>query len=411
MPDAELQKQILLLDDYLMAIVRLTTGSGRRRNHLWLLKYAADIEVIRAQIAELGRGDNRRGLATTIEYLRDIMSRLVGEPKAGSIMNAHTTLSRPLTQNVATGKKLTSTTVGYAIERILSISAQLEDSLRRFPLGSDLDGIVPDQQIGPYRFKVERSRLSIEYQPGGATGLDAQNAAQALAGLIDLSERIARDLSVSNASPRLKEAFAIVVSKLQSGANIIDLAEENGTFNDQIEADDIPSETLRSLLRSHSKRIRDYVAQFPEWRAFAANAADVEFDREKLLQMGRVARSAAQKLVNEPNYVDASVPEALNNAARWSETKNPTGREKLAVHATILNLLAKTAMWTLGITGAAAGVLATETGDVGAKVVAVTIVGEIEPYLSAISETADGKWAKPAVKYLKDYLAETTGEK
>lgn len=298
--------------------------------------------------------------------------------------------------------------VGHIIDEanklalVLSIEHE-KNQLQRAPS-------VPEQQIGPYRFKIENDRLSLENQPGGADGLDAQNAARALAGLVDQSERIGQDLARSNCSPRLREAFLIIASKLGSGANIIELAEENGTFSDLIEADDIPSDMLRALLRSHATRIRDYVAQFPEWRAFAANAAEVNFDGEKLREMGKFARATAEKLESQAEYVDASVPKALNTAAKWSEVRRPTGREKLAVSSTILNLLSLATLSLTAVVGTL-GVLSTEAKDVAAKVVAVTIVSEITPYLSAISETEDGKWAAPAVKYLRDYLAETTGEK
>lgn len=259
--------------------------------------------------------------------------------------------------------------------------------------GDDIGDLVPDQKPAPFHFVFEQNRIIARDQLN-----TSDPAGGVLEVLIEQSDRILRDLQGANCSPRLKDAFVALHEKLVTGRNVLQVGVLNGSCSQLVAAcADELSSTLQALLSAHHAGVSAFVAQFPEWRDFAANALETALDGEALNSLASSTRELSDRLKGHEDLIAPSVTDALDQVASWTEgSDRPNGRVVLAIARTLENL-ASLAMKTLSSFSAE---VASEGKKMAAKAVVVILVGTTGAGLvSVMAKVPGAEWIRQSIDY------------
>lgn len=270
-----------------------------------------------------------------------------------------------------------------------------------------LKKIVPDQKIGPVRFKISNEILEVEHSPATTQPLDKDGAAAARSALIEQNRNIIDGLRRSNCDLRFIETIQELQDRLSNDRDIIQLGIANLACEElrmkfDVELPDI----LAAKLRSHLSSIGMYVAQFPEWARYTENAAKVELTESDIRQSQIVANDLIKKLNAIPERVDPEVPKTIKFIMdACSDPAHTSKRAAYALFSTLENLFSK----IFGYASAFTDDLVTQTSKRaatwgGSALVTVLIKAVLEGagVLAPIyARLPDAAWIKSAVEAIK----------
>jgi hypothetical protein len=253
---------------------------------------------------------------------------------------------------------------------------------------------LPGQKPAAFQFGFENEQVVVVDQPLRSTAREREIASSALEAAIEKGAYVGEQLSQSNSSPRLKDAFKALQDKLEARANIIQIGMFNQTCGRVLGGDvEELSPTLFELLRSHVDLVSATASQFEDWRIFRENAVDI--DHESINALSQSTLALIRELRNH-NNAEPDVTNALETVVGWTDQKAADKRDVLALAGTLQNL------WSL----AAKSALAKEVVSEGRKLVAKAIIASLLAVttagaLAALGKIPGGEWIEPTLSYFK----------
>jgi hypothetical protein len=201
--------------------------------------------------------------------------------------------------------------------------------------------IIPDQKLGPVRFRFIDGTLVVDHQPAKPDRADAAAAAAARAELLS-SGKVLRDALVkTNVDPRLLDVLEDIQGRLEAKQDIIQLGIAAISCQMAIESYAMElAEVQVGQARAYAINLGMYVAQFPEWRRFSENAAVADYNAADVAKLYESGRQMVERLRRERTSVDPEVPRTL--AFLLEAIRDPSRAVKQTVFSairTIENLL------------------------------------------------------------------------
>jgi hypothetical protein len=286
---------------------------------------------------------------------------------------------------------------------IANLTAGLRIGLNQLGPDEVLD-TVPGQKPAAFQFGFEGDRVVVVDQPLRTREREKDIAAAALDTAMEKGAYVNDQLSLSNCSPRLRDAFTTLQEKLETRANIIQIGMYNQTCGRVLGGDaEELSPTLFELLRSHVELVFAAAAQFEDWRVFRENAIDIDRDSVAALSQSLVALSRDLEARTDTAL---EVTIALGTVTQWANSKDADKRDVLAMTGTLQNFWSAIAKSALG----------KEVFSEGRKLVAKAIIGLLVASTSAGVLLALGKipgaeWIETTVSYFKTSGEGPTSEK
>ncbi|NTF51010.1 hypothetical protein [Rhizobium rhizogenes] len=195
---------------------------------------------------------------------------------------------------------------------ITYLSRAADDWIERLEAQANIEHlreIIPSKKTGPFNFRVQDGRLVVA--PHDAEVKIEGSIASARAALLQQGERLINDLLGSNTQPYLRATLEAVQEKLPIDSDIIQLGLLNISFENATSgATEELNSVLAAVLQAHAAGIRHYLAQFPEWKEFSTQAADLEIAVGNLNNVASSVDELADQIEKE-NEVDEAVPRSL----------------------------------------------------------------------------------------------------
>ena len=265
-----------------------------------------------------------------------------------------------------------------------------------------LSRILPDAQLpAPAQFEIRDGRLSIVSQVAAPDREDMQNVQSAKSELLEDGQKIIDELSRSNCDRRIIEEFGELQARVASDEDIIRTGITNITCShifDQFK-DELP-DALYGMMKGHAVGVSMYVAQFPEWRRFADQAAAANLDTQHAPLVSAAARKIADEVANKPNIADPEVPRLLRVLAELtSDPERSSKRAIFAVLRTVENLVSSTYSYAKDLLKKTADKTVDSLSSTASKVIAAAVAGAIVlgPVASALPESA---WVQKATEII-----------
>lgn len=206
-----------------------------------------------------------------------------------------------------------------------------------------LPAFVPSQSISPFKYGVIDNRLEVLDYVNQPAHVDADITEAARSSLLRQSDLIIDRLMNSNHS-FLTEFYEELRQNLRQNGNIIQLgiaAQMCRKVTTAADKDKELTSVFATMLFAHLDTISDYLAQFPDWRRFNANAVETKMDNESFELLIASTRKLADAMSGHLSYVAPEVPASLNKVADWAGAggSRPNGPIILALTRSISNLL------------------------------------------------------------------------
>ena len=165
-----------------------------------------------------------------------------------------------------------------AVGNLISyLSRAADDWIERLEAQANIEHlheIIPPEKTGPFKFRVQDGRLVVAPHDAGVKIEGSIASARTV--LLQQGEKLINDLLGSNAQPYLRATLEAVQEKLPIDSDIIQLGLLNISFENATSgATEELNSVLASVLQAHAAGIRHYLAQFPEWKEFSAQAAEL----------------------------------------------------------------------------------------------------------------------------------------
>jgi len=272
---------------------------------------------------------------------------------------------------------------------------------------SDLRAVIPDQKIAPAHFDVKAGKLVVEPVKSEIGDLDKEGAARAKAALLESGRNLLHSLKNSNADPRLTDTVENLQATLATEQDVVQIAMFNIGCEMMLEAfGDELSPAVSAQLRSQVVGVGLYVAQFPEWRRFADNAARIDLNFDDVVKIRDVANELVEAMEGSPDVVDAEVPKTLRFLrSTIDDPSRATTRAAFAVLRTIENLVAKVFSYGLEFIDGTIST-ASKYGQKAAAVALLTLAAGGALGLGPVTaKFADSAWMARAAQLVKDEIS------
>lgn len=257
---------------------------------------------------------------------------------------------------------------GY-LEESGIILAETQESLSL----SDLDRIVPRQQVAPVQFDIVNGRIVIASRAPKTAEADRSNIQSALDHIRASGEQILRNLNNSNCDKRLLESVSELHSQLISDGNIVKIGLTNiacGIMGSQFQSE-LPA-AITGMLNAYSSSISLYVAQFPEWEQFTQKASLIDFDEEDVAEVDIAAGEIIEALTQNPAISDPEVPKTIAFVRQFLAFPGVTSkRAAFAMIRTIENLVSSIIRYSVDFFNKTAD----NVVDAGSKAASKVIIG------------------------------------
>jgi hypothetical protein len=168
-------------------------------------------------------------------------------------------------------------------------------------------------------------------------------------------------------------------------------------------------EAVASMIRSHTRGVDMFAAQFPEWNRFVENAAAVQISDDDVAAIHATTTSLVQRLNAEASLVDPDVPKTLSRLNNLiSNPKAASKRAAFAILRSIENLVSK--VFSCGadliektVTKTIDGLssVASKALIVGLLTIALAGASSIGPVASKVKEMA---WLRSAAELVQRQL-------
>lgn len=248
------------------------------------------------------------------------------------------------------------------------------------------DSQLPNQELAPYHFAVSDEGLDLFDQTSAVAPSEEPNVSFARAHLIETAIRLGATLTNS---PQVREELLIVGEKLEDPDNVVATGIAAGAFARILAASSAElGITHLGQLESFAESVGDFVAQFPDWQRYAANAAQARLTDTQISQAAAKLGEIAGNLRQRPELATYGAQQAINQIAKLGKHSNDA-RTRLAIWTTLKNL-------TISI-------IRTVTGEGGKLVSGVVAGGLALLALSAFKDVpllASQSWAPAAIEYL-----------
>ncbi|MBP2290866.1 hypothetical protein [Azospirillum rugosum] len=225
------------------------------------------------------------------------------------------------------------------IVRLLTVESQVHDENNL----KNLRRMLPPQKIAPVQFDFQSGRLVLLRTRNSFESDDYNNIASAKEAIVAQGERIQEYLKQSNCDRRLIETFSILQEQLTLDDNIIKLALTNITCDIMRSACEPElSESVNSMILSHTRSIEMFAAQFPDWRRFVEHAAIVSIDQADINRISEATNNLIKDLASRHDYVDPEIPNTFSQLNELLRAPSSAGkRAAFAVLRSIENLISK----------------------------------------------------------------------
>lgn len=202
---------------------------------------------------------------------------------------------------------------------------------------SEVANLAPEQKTGPLRFALSDGVIRVEHQPAVPASRDLQNINAARRELIAAGAAAADFLHSSNFDPRLAEELYSIVERLDGAQDVIALGIAAIAFQQVVDIykDELPN-YWSAKLQGFSLNLSMYVAQFPEWKLYAENAADAEYSAEDVSRLYVAGHTLTEQLKTKHELVDPEVPRSL--AFLLEAIRDPRRAAKRTVFAAIRSI-------------------------------------------------------------------------
>lgn len=206
----------------------------------------------------------------------------------------------------------------------------------------------------------------------------------------------------------LTEFYEELRQNLRQNGNIIQLgiaAQMCRKVTTAADKDKELTSVFATMLFAHLDTISDYLAQFPDWRRYNANAMETNMDTESFELLIASTRKLADAMVGHRSYVAPEVPASLNKVADWAGAggSKPSGTIILALTRSISNLLSVVLREIARMPGEVVGE--------GRKALARVILSALTSAavfggLYSLGLIPEGGWIVTALDYLKAVAGE-----
>ncbi|MGQ3214113.1 MAG: hypothetical protein ACT6U0_17400 [Shinella sp.] len=257
---------------------------------------------------------------------------------------------------------------------------------------------VPGQKTAAFKFEFIENELTVIDQPLRLEENEQAIALAAFEAAVEQGEIVRNDLGVTNASPRLKEAFDRLQSTMASYKNIVQVGARAQMCSRlvQAEAEEL-SPNLFGLLVGHVESVFSALAQFRDWREYCENASRVPLDRQSIDDLTRGAAAIiAQIRLSET--ADSAVADALATVAGWvEEPEVPDKRDIFSLTRTIENLWSAVLKSTVGI----GRETVSEARKTAAKGILIVLLATGASVVPIVAKVPGGEWIETVFNYLK----------
>jgi hypothetical protein len=272
---------------------------------------------------------------------------------------------------------------------------------------AELRRIIPAQKVAPIQFEIRNGRLALQRRRSATAAEDRASTEIAREELLRGGQRILTELRGSNCDRRLIESLEYLQEQLSTGESIIRVGLSNiacemmcGVYEAEL------PDAVASMIRSHTRGVDMFAAQFPEWNRFVENAAAVHINENDVAAIHATTKSLVQRLDAEANLVDPEVPETLSRLNNLiSDPRTASKRAAFAILRSIENLVSK--VFSCGadlmektVTKTIDGLstVASKALIVGLLTIALTGASSIGPLASKVKEMASLKSAAELVE-------------
>jgi hypothetical protein len=323
----------------------LMAYSGKEEPPL-LMQVRLEVEKIRLSIAphlRSSRGD-WHGL---LIYVRSELEELIEHPAFREFVDVRfritTTSGRDLVKiNPGFGYKNIS--IDTAARLLVGVLARsIHTSSARPSELAELRRIIPPQKVAPIQFEIRDGRLALQRKVSTTAAEDRGSTEIAREELLRGGQRILTELRGSNCDRRLIESLEYLQDQLSTGESIIRVGLSNigcemmcGVYETEL------PDAVASMIRSHTRGVDMFAAQFPEWNRFVENAAVVQINDDDVAKIHDTAKSLVQRLSEKADVVDPEVPRTLsilNNLI--SNPRAASKRAAFAILRSIENFVSK----------------------------------------------------------------------
>lgn len=176
----------------------------------------------------------------------------------------------------------------------------------------ELSDLIPGQKMGPLQFEFENGILKLKNQSVAPSRDDASMIEFARQALVQEGASLIKSLNDTNCDKRIVDFVYKVDACIIKNVNIINLGMLNITCSNLIKSSyDELSNVASAKFIGYNSSLSIYVAQFPEWRRFVENAADIEISEQDYRAVYEVGRSFIDPLKKASGLVDPEVPRSL----------------------------------------------------------------------------------------------------
>jgi hypothetical protein len=272
---------------------------------------------------------------------------------------------------------------------------------------AELRRIIPSQKVAPILFEIRDGRLALQRKVSTTAAQDRSSTEIAREELLRGGQRILTELRCSNCDRRLIESLEYLQEQLSAGESIIRVGLSNigcemmcGVYEAEL------PDAVASMIRSHTRGIDMFAAQFPEWNRFVENAAAVQINADDVAAIHATTKSLVQRLNGEAALVDPEVPQTLSRLNDLiSNPRAASKRAAFAVLRSIENLVSKVFSCgadliekTVNKTIEGLSTVASKALIVGLLTIALTGASSIGPVASKVTEMA---WMRNAAEIIQ----------
>lgn len=273
---------------------------------------------------------------------------------------------------------------------------------------TDLEHIVPRQQVAPVQFEIENGRIVVVNRSPKAEKIDKNNIHAALEHIKESGAQLIKSLADSNCDRRLLDGVMRLQSQLESDGNIVKIGLMNmacGVMSAQFQAE-LPNAVV-AMFNSYSSSISLYVAQFPEWGQFTKKAAAIELDENDISEVDAAAEELISVLNQHPELADPEVPKTIEFVRQFlSAPGTSSKRAAFAMIRTIENLVSSILRHSVVFFNKTAEKV-TEVGSSAASRMIVGLLGIALVSASGIGQAAvraGAPWVKQAADVVQKQI-------
>lgn len=338
-------------------------------------------------------------LVEVVELLQSLLDDDEFSAQAKGIRFEHTIATTPFYVDEP-GRQLT---LERAIELLnIAIKTELRVHTGEARQFEDIRRTVPQQKVAPLKFEIKDGVLRLLREPNTFDARDAANIWHARSELLDTGRSILDQLQRSNCDKRLAEAIRYVQEQLEIDDNIIRIGMSNMRSSTMCELlhDELPPALLASI-RTYTRQVDMFAAQFPDWQRFLENAVSAQLDPSDTTVVRETASQLIEQLKTAPDAVDPAVPVSFERLIEaWNQPGLALTRLTYATVRSIENLVSSIVTHSLDFIAQTVD----HTKKIAAKwtsyAILFVLLHQALP-IGALTQRVPGlEWLKPAIEFI-----------